>query len=165
MEDQFDWALWEKTRTPAILASVWARWTVQVHTSLPRHSSSVLVFITKISLAICSEAQSSVTERPLTAGVWTRTVERLPEPDRMTLSNLHVSPLNMISCMCPCVQNVENLNLFLSGQSCPQAFLQLLRPQCAHCPAQMWPRHHTLMSQFCMLRDRKSGHCLLMGLD
>lgn len=80
-------------------------------------TAPVLVFFTKISLGICSEAQSSVTERPLTAGVWTRTVERLPEPDRMTSSNLPVSPLNMISCMCPCVQNVENLFLFFFVRS------------------------------------------------
>lgn len=61
-------------------------------THAQKNSSLVLIVIK--CLVVCYEAQSSVTERPLTAGVWTRTVERLPEPDHMMLSNLHVSVLS-----------------------------------------------------------------------
>lgn len=39
----------------------------------------------------CPSVRSSVMARPLTAGVWIRTAGRFLAPDRMTLSNLHVS--------------------------------------------------------------------------
>lgn len=113
MEDQFDWALWRKTRTTAILASVWARWAVQVETSLPSHSKAQQ-FSTDFHdkpFVICHTAPSSVTERPHTAGVWTRTGERLLEPDHMMLSNLHVNILSTWLCVCVCV-HVLNQNLF-----------------------------------------------------
>lgn len=92
MEDQFDWALWWKTRATTILASVRTRWAIQVqttHTHTEKNSSWNCFLMTKY--LNCLSVQSSVMERPLTAGVWTRTAGRFLGPDHMMLSNLHVS--------------------------------------------------------------------------
>lgn len=73
--------------------------------------------------------RSSVTERPLTAGVWTRTAGRFLVPGHMTPSNLPVSTS-------PWWKHHAGLCCSTKPFLClSQAFPLWPRPQCDHCPA------------------------------
>lgn len=78
--------------------------------------------------------RSSATERPVTAGVWTRTAGRFLVPGHMTPSNLPVSTFLWWKHYIVTPLFRQTFSLFF----CPsQAFPQWPRPQCAHCPAPM----------------------------
>lgn len=70
----------------------------------------------------CLSVQSSVMERRLTAGVWTRTAGRFPALDHMMSSNLHVSIYWYTCTTCLSTWWTEH-KLFLSLLSCPRSSL------------------------------------------
>lgn len=90
LEVQPDRALRRQTGATTILAPVRARRTVQVQTTHEQSKPKWGEFVIINNVLCCASVQSSVTERPPTAGVWTRTDGRSPGPDRTTSSNLRV---------------------------------------------------------------------------
>lgn len=105
------------------------------HTHACRNKQQLKLLFNDKFLLNCLSVQSSVMERPLTAGVWTRTAGRFLGPDHMMLSNLHVSIFLSGKVKYIYFKVYHGSNFFLHPMS--QAFPQWPRPQCAHCPAQM----------------------------
>lgn len=136
MEDQFDWALWRKTRATAILASVWAGWAVQVKTSLPTHSKTQQLIQYKQYWfswqTFCNLSHSPVQCYGETTYCWC--VDQDGREIAGTRSYDAVKPaceypFNMTVCVRVCVcAHMLNHNRFFFLSITSQAFPQLLRP-------------------------------------
>ncbi len=118
------------------------RYTKHTHTLFKKRFN--LFFNDKLLEKVnCLSVQSSVMERPLTAGVWTRTGGRFLVPDHMMLSNLRVSIFSLLATTCLFTWSKLHVLswlrhfFFLTYPISSQAFPQWPLPPSAHCPAQM----------------------------